>query len=265
MKKKILLVGFGQMGAAIAQGLLAKGWPTDHLTALDPTPQAQARAGLMNIACTATYDGASADVILLAIKPQMMAEACAPLQAVAKNALIISIAAGITLARLTELLGEGPKVRAMPNLPAAIGESITACVTSAQTTLEQQDTAQAILQAIGDVCWLDDEDLMNTVTAVSGSGPAYFFLLMEALEEAAMAEGLPADLARILVTKTAAGAGAMAWQRHLHHSPAEQRVAVTSPGGTTEAALKILTENDFKEAIKKAVHAARQRGEDLAK
>lgn len=265
MNKKILLIGFGHMGAAIAQGLLAKGWAAEHITAIDPTPQAADRAAMMGIAHASAYTNQPADIILLAVKPQMMAEATAPLKPAAANALVLSIAAGITLGRLHELLGHGPKIRAMPNTPAAIGQGVTVCVANAETTLDHQETAEAILRALGEVCWVEDEALMNAVTAVSGSGPAYFFALMEALEEAAITAGLPADLARTLVLKTAAGAGALAWQQHATRSPAEQRIAVTSPGGTTEAGLKVLDAAGFKKLVQDVVTAAKQRGEELAK
>lgn len=265
MNKNILLIGFGQMGAAIAQGLLRKGWAAEHIAAIDPTPQAQDRAALLGITCSTAYTNQPADVILLAVKPQMMAEALAPLKATAAHALVLSIAAGITLGRLHELLGDGPHIRAMPNTPAAIGEGVTVCVANTFTTLDHQETAEAILHALGEVCWVEDEGLMNAVTAVSGSGPAYFFALMEALEEAAVTAGLPAPLARTLVLKTAAGAGALAWQARAARSPTDQRIAVTSPGGTTEAGLKVLADADFKKLVLDVITAAKNRGEDLAK
>lgn len=253
------------MGSAIARGLLAKGWDAKNLTAIDPTPQAKTRAEELGIFYAPHYTHQQANVLLLAVKPQMMHDACAPLhQGLEATTLVVSIAAGITLSNLEALLGQKPIVRAMPNTPAAIGEGVTVCVPNKAVTTQHHDLTTQLLSAVGEVHWLDNEGLMNTVTAVSGSGPAYFFLLMEALEEAAVAEGLPADLSRQLVLKTAAGAGALAWQQQGSRSPAEQRMAVTSPGGTTEAGLIIFADAGFKNLVKRVVAAAKKRGEALS-
>jgi len=254
------------MGSAIARGLLAKGWATEQLTAIDPTPQAKGRAEELGITYAMRYTHQQADVVLLAVKPQLMAEACTPLrQGLQLHTLVVSIAAGLTTKNLADLLGQQPIVRAMPNTPAAIGEGVTVCVPNKLITPDHQQLTTQLLSAVGEVHWLNDESLMNTVTAVSGSGPAYFFLLMEALEEAAVAEGLHPDLARQLVLKTAAGAGALAWQQREVRSPADQRIAVTSPGGTTEAGLDVFNAKEFKNTIKQVVAAAKKRGQDLAK
>lgn len=265
MNRKICIIGFGQMGAAIARGLLNKGWSAENLTAIDPTSQAQERATALSITYAPHFTHQQADVLLLAVKPQMMAEVCAPLPTgLDTTTLVVSIAAGITLHNLEDWLGHRPIVRAMPNTPAAIGEGVTVCVPNQAVTPAQQQLATELLAAVGEVHWLKDEDLMNAVTAVSGSGPAYFFLLMEALEEAAISEGLSADLARQLVLKTAAGAGALAWQQREARSPADQRIAVTSPGGTTEAGLQVFAAAEFKSLVKMVVTAARKRGDALS-
>lgn len=265
MKNNILLVGFGYMGGAMAQGLLAQGWEAASITAIDPTPQAKTRAAVLGIGYhEAPTTPPKAGVVILAVKPQNMAEVASMAQAaLAPGGVIISIAAGITLAVLHNHLNTPALVCAMPNTPASIGQGVTACVASPGVTPAQRAHVTLILQAIGVVCWLDDESLMNAVTAVSGSGPAYFFLLMEALEEAAIAAGLPAAVARTLVLKTAAGAGALAWEQRGLRSAVDQGVAVTSPGGTTEAGLAVLHAADFKNLIKRVVEAAKKKAETL--
>jgi pyrroline-5-carboxylate reductase len=206
------------------------------------------------------------NTILLAVKPQMLDQALAPLAArLPKDALVISIAAGKTLAYFAERLGPGTAIiRTMPNTPAAIGRGITVCCAGPGVTADQRDLADRLMKAAGDVAWIEDEALMHAVTAVSGSGPAYVFHLIEALEAAAVAAGLPPDLAARLARATVTGAGELA--RQSADTPAKLRTDVTSPGGTTAAALAVLMADPGLTALMtRAVAAATARSEELSR
>lgn len=268
-KRPIVVVGVGHMGGAIARGLVAAGWGP-RLILIDPAikstdARAFTKSGAAVEADAAAMDGLTPEAIVLAVKPQLMRTVAPAYAAAARKALIISIAAGTPIESLNLWLGE-PRaiIRAMPNLPASIGKGISAAYATPGTTAAQRKLAGTLLAAIGDVVWLDGEELLNAVTAVSGSGPAYVFLLVEALAAAAERQGLSADIAKRLARKTIEGAGALLAVTPM--DPATLRQSVTSPGGTTEAALKVLMgEGRLETLLKEAVDAATARGFELAK
>ena len=261
------LLGCGKMGSAMLQGWLAQGVPASSVWVIDPYPsdwlQGLTTQGLH------LNDGLpdSPAILLVAVKPQMMREA---LPNVARygdgGTLFISVAAGTPIALFEDMLGpETPIIRAMPNTPAAIARGITAIVGNAQAGEDALDLAEDLLSAVGQTVRLDGEDQMDAVTAVSGSGPAYVFHLIETLAAAGVAQGLPADLAMKLAKATVGGAGQLA--EDADDDPAQLRVNVTSPGGTTAAALEVLMNPDtgFPDLLTRAVKAAADRGRELAK
>lgn len=267
--RPIVIVGVGNMGGAIARGLIAAGLG-ERLILIDPVlKQAEARAFRKAGATTAedarAADGTNPEALILAVKPQMMPQTAPAYAAAARNALVISIAAGTQIESLSLWL-KSPRaiVRAMPNLPASIGRGIAGAYATPSTTAAQRKLAERILRAVGDLVWLDGEELMNAVTAVSGSGPAYVFLLVEALAAAGERVGLAPEIAATLARKTIEGAGALLASNAA--SPTDLRRSVTSPGGTTEAALKVLLgESKFEQLLADAVAAATARGFELAK
>ena len=261
----IVLLGCGKMGSALLEGWLAGGLAPDRFSILDPNPtprlQALAQDGLR---LNSELPPAPA-VALVAVKPQMMGEALGRLAPLGNGeTLLISIAAGTPIADFETALGAAtPVVRAMPNTPSALGRGITALIGNAKVTEADMALAEALMGAVGQTVRLDSEDQMDAVTAVSGSGPAYVFLMIEALAAAGMSEGLPDDLALKLARATVAGAGALA--ESSDQSPAELRINVTSPGGTTAAALGILM-NDRSGLcgmMREAVSAAAARSREL--
>lgn len=262
----LVLLGCGRMGSALLEGWLSRGLPASAVTVLDPVPgtrlETLARDGLrLNDA----FPGAPA-ACLLAVKPQTMEAALPAVAPLAGGAtLFLSIAAGTTLARLESVLGAGtPIVRAMPNTPAAIGRGITALVGNEAAEEDHLAMAEALLAAVGETVRLDSEAEMDAVTAVSGSGPAYVFLLIETLARAGEAEGLAPELALRLARATVAGAGALAAESGT--DPAILRENVTSPGGTTAAALEVLMEpRGFPALLREAVAAASRRSRELAR
>jgi pyrroline-5-carboxylate reductase len=262
----LVLVGAGKMGSALLEGWLRLGLAPKHVAVIEPSPSpditALAKRGLsLNPDLHTLRDAA---VVVLAVKPQIAAEAIVPLRAmVGAGTLVISIMAGRTLQFLTTALERaGALVRAMPNTPAAIGRGITVAV-PVRATGAQRQLAEDLLSATGAVEWVDDEALMDAVTAVSGSGPAYVFLLAEALAQAGVAAGLPTPLAQKLARETVAGSGEL-----LHRSPLDAAVLrenVTSPGGTTAAALDVLmAQSGLKNLMERAVSAATARSRKLA-
>jgi len=210
-----------------------------------------------------------ADIIVLAVKPQIMQKVCEPLQEILakQNTLIISIAAGIGISNLNHWLGGGDTplaiVRCMPNTPALVQSGMTGLYANPQVSAEQHDIAESILRAVGSTLWLSDEDKLDAVTAVSGSGPAYYFLVMEAMQDAAQKLGLSADESRLLVLQTAFGAAKLALESSDDAGTLRQRV--TSKGGTTEAALKELMEGGLPDLFDKALKAAESRSRELKK
>jgi pyrroline-5-carboxylate reductase len=265
---RIAFIGGGNMARSLIGGLLGHEASADRIAVSEPN--ADLREQLVrdfSIGAHASNVAAARDgsVIVLAVKPQVMKSVCTDLRDVVQSAqpLIISIAAGITIAQLDAWLGGNVAiVRCMPNTPALIGAGATGLCANARVDASQRALAQSILGATGISRWIDDESLMDTVTALSGSGPAYFFLLVEALENAAVAQGLPRDVARELAAQTCLGAGRMLNESDV--GPAELRRRVTSPNGTTQAALESFAADYFNAIVARAVAAATQRGGELS-
>jgi pyrroline-5-carboxylate reductase len=262
----IVLAGAGKMGGALLSGWLAGGLDASNVVVIEPYPSDEikaiaARGARLNPAPTAVGNVAA---LVVALKPQMFREAGPQLRPFAPSStLVVSIMAGTPIAVLRQVCG-GNVVRAMPNTPAAIGRGITVAVADRSVSAAQRGTADALLRAIGSVQWSDDETLMDAVTAVSGSGPAYVFLLAEELARAGVEAGLPADLAARLARETVAGAGELLHRSEL--DAAELRQNVTSPGGTTAAALEVLMgEHGMQPLLTRAVAAATRRSRELAK
>ena len=260
----MVLLGCGKMGSAMLAGWLAGGLPAASVWVLDPYPSdwllgtgVHVNAGLPDAPALA----------LIAVKPQMMGDALPSMKALGNgDTVFLSIAAGTSIASFETALGaQSPIVRAMPNTPAAIGRGITAIVGNAHATDAHMTMAEALLTAVGQVVRLNDEGQMDAVTAVSGSGPAYVFHLIETLAAAGEAEGLPADLAMTLAKATVGGAGQLA--EDAPEGPAQLRVNVTSPNGTTQAALEVLMDeaDGFPALLKRAVKAAADRSRELGK
>lgn len=266
-RRGLVLLGCGKMGSAMLEGWLARGLALNATWVTDPNPSAWLK-GLANRGLRLNADlPDNPAVALIAVKPQMMGEALPALKTYGGgDTLVMTVAAGTTIATYEQVLGAGTRmVRAMPNTPAAVGRGITAIVGNAQATVEDLDLAEALLSAVGQVVRLQGEHQMDAVTAVSGSGPAYVFHLIEALAAAGEAEGLPADLAMQLARATVCGAGELA--ARAPESAAQLRINVTSPGGTTAAALAVLMDPDtgFPALLRRAVHAAAERGRELGK
>jgi pyrroline-5-carboxylate reductase len=264
MAKQVLLIGCGRMGAALLKGWLASG-AVENPIVVEPMPSSLP-AGVKAVPLLTDVAGLLPDTILLAVKPQMLDEVLPALKTrLPKGALVISIAAGKTLSYFNDRLGPNVKiVRTMPNTPAAIGRGITVCCAGAGVTAAQRAEADGLMRAVGEVEWVEDESFMHAVTALSGSGPAYVFLLIQALSEAGIAAGLPADLSACLAKATVAGSGALAVSSS--DDPAKLRADVTSPGGTTAAALAVLMgEGGLPDIMTRAVAAATARSKELAK
>jgi pyrroline-5-carboxylate reductase len=264
-ERGLVLLGCGQMGSAMLKGWLDRGLDPGRVWVIEPRPSAwlSALAGIhLN---TGVPD--SPAVLLVAVKPQMMGEALPSAAALGGGGtLVLSIAAGTPIARFEAVMGPGtPVVRAMPNTPAAIGKGITGIVGNAHATPAQLDMAEALLSAIGQTVRLDDEGQIDAVTAVSGSGPAYVFHLIETLAAAGVAEGLSPEVSMRLAMATVAGAGALA--EVSDETPERLRINVTSPGGTTQAALGVLmdAESGLATLMRRAVKAAADRGRELGK
>jgi pyrroline-5-carboxylate reductase len=265
---RIAFIGGGNMTTSLVGGLVRRGTEPGSLTVSDPMP-AQVERLAREFGVHGVTDNREAvreaDMIVLAVKPQQMAEvACgiAP-QLVERRPIVVSIAAGIRLADLARWLGAGmPIVRTMPNRPALIGAGITALYADGGVTTHDRDLVEVLMSAAGATVWLDHESQMDVVTAISGSGPAYFFLLIEALESAGIASGMSASTARRLAVATARGAGLMAAESD--EAPAVLREQVTSAGGTTAAALEVLEAAAVRDTFGRAVAAATQRSAQLA-
>jgi pyrroline-5-carboxylate reductase len=262
----IIVVGYGNMGSALVNGWLARGQAAATIGIVDSQPRARQSAAALGLTVLDSEAARTADakVVVLAVKPAHLEAAIAALDPQTwSRGVVLSIAAGVTIRRLVELLGDGAAVvRAMPNTPAAIGLGATALSARRNVTEPQRHLCAELLSAVGIVEWLDDESLLDVVTALSGSGPAYVFLLIECLIDAAVELGLPGDVAARLATQTVAGAGA--YVRDSEESAAELRRQVTSPGGTTEAALEILQDDDaFAALVRQAVRAATDRSRAL--
>lgn len=266
-RQQIVFIGGGNMARSLAGGLVADGYPPERIRATDPDADQRERlAGRLGIEVGDDNRSAvaDADVVVLAVKPQILREVAVDLgpALAAHRPLVISIAAGVRIGDVGRWLGhDGPIVRCMPNTPALLQSGVTALYPNAQVDAAQRDAAESILRAVGTVIWLDDEALLDTVTAVSGGGPAYFFLFMEALEAAAVARGLAVDKARLLVVETALGAARMALESG--DDPATLRANVTSKGGTTAEALAELEQGDLAGMVDRAIGAAATRAAEL--
>lgn len=259
---EIVILGCGRMGSALLGGWLAAGMDPARVHVIEPHPSDWLRG--TGVGLTGSLP-AAAGVALIAVKPQMMAAALPGLRALGGGGtLMLSIAAGTTIRALAEALGPGtPIVRAMPNSPALVGRGITALVAGPGVSAAQMDRAMGLMAAVGAVERLEDEGLMDAVTALSGSGPAYVFHLIEAMAAAGAAQGLAPDLAMRLARATVTGAGELA---HRSADSAEQlRINVTSPGGTTAAALAVLmdAQTGLPPLMSRAIAAATARGREL--
>jgi pyrroline-5-carboxylate reductase len=264
-RRGLVLLGCGKMGSAMLQGWLGQGLGAGSVWVLDPHASDWLR-GLEGLHLNADLPGDPA-IVLIAVKPQMMADALPVLRPLGGGTtLFVSVAAGIAISAYEDMLGAAtPIIRAMPNTPAAVGKGITALVGNARASAAHMDMAEGLLAAVGQTVRLDSEAQMDAVTAVSGSGPAYVFHLIETLAAAGQAQGLPADLALHLARATVAGAGVLA--EASDEGPAQLRVNVTSPGGTTAAALAVLMDEEagFGALMQRAVAAAAARSRELGK
>ncbi|QUS41239.1 pyrroline-5-carboxylate reductase [Tardiphaga alba] len=261
----IVLAGAGKMGGAMLMGWLAGGLDPKRVVVLDPYLSDEIKA------LAATGARLNPDIseigevaaLILAVKPQMFADVGPTLRAIVGDSLVVSIMAGTTIAGISKTCG-GRIVRAMPNTPAAIGRGITVAVAASDVAPAQRELTDALLRATGSVEWVEDECLIDAVTAVSGSGPAYVFLLAEEMARAGIAAGLPPELAMKLARETVSGSGELLRQSEL--DAATLRKNVTSPGGTTAAALNVLmAEDGFEPLLTKAIAAATARSKELAK
>lgn len=260
----IALVGAGKMGGAMLTGWLRGGLDAKRVVVIEPAPSAEIGSLAAKGVVLNPKQAVTVDTLVIAIKPQSFRDAGAVLKPlVGASTLVVSIMAGMTVASVREVCG-GAVVRAMPNTPASIGRGITAAVADDNVSAAQRATAEALLRATGSVEWVDDESLMDAVTAVSGSGPAYVFLLAEELARAGVAAGLPEELSAKLARETVAGAGELLHRSELPASTLRQNV--TSPGGTTAAALAVLMgENGMRQLMTRAIAAATARSKELAK
>jgi pyrroline-5-carboxylate reductase len=265
-KTRIAFIGAGNMAASLIGGLRAKGLEAELIRASDPGAETRSKvAAEHGIAVFADNAEAikDAEVVVLAVKPQAMKAVCEAIRPNLKpNQLVVSIAAGITCASMNNWLGAQPIVRCMPNTPALLRQGVSGLFATAEVSAEQRQQAEELLSAVGIALWLDEEQQLDAVTAVSGSGPAYFFLLIEAMTAAGVKLGLPADIAAQLTVQTALGAAHMAVASDV--DAAEMRRRVTSPAGTTEAAIKSFQAGGFEALVEKALGAAAHRSAEMA-
>jgi pyrroline-5-carboxylate reductase len=264
----IAFVGGGHMARSLLTGMVANGVDPQSIRVADPVPALRdalrADFGVQVFSDNADAVG-DAGVWILGLKPQLMREVCESLAAQAQRArpLVVSVAAGVTTLQLDRWLGgDLPIVRAMPNAAAVLGAGVTGLYANHQVDAAGCRRAERLLWASGETVWVTDEAKMDAVTAVSGSGPAYVFLLAEAMIDAALAEGLPTDVAHGLVVQTLLGSARMLSEEHA--TPAELRRRVTSPQGTTEAAMHVLVDGGFPALVSCAIHAATERGRQLS-
>lgn len=266
---RLAFIGAGNMASALIGGLVKQGFAAQQITASDPYPamleklKAVAPVSVTgdNIAAVA-----NADVVVLAVKPQVMKQVLEPLAATlqAKRPLIISIAAGIEIASIERWLGGAlPIVRCMPNTPALVQLGATGLFANAAVSAAQRELADSILRAVGIALWVDSEAQLDAVTAVSGSGPAYFFLVMEAMQAAGEQLGLSSETAKMLTLQTALGAARMALDADV--DTAELRRRVTSPNGTTERAIASFERDNLREIFVRALTDCRDRSQELAR
>ncbi|MCC5884057.1 MAG: pyrroline-5-carboxylate reductase [Halomonas sp.] len=273
MASRVTFIGAGNMASAIIGGMIDNGHPANAITATSPSDAFLApvherfgiRTNTDNVAAVR-----EADIVVLAVKPQVMREVCEGLRDTLQRQrpLIISVAAGLSAESLQEWMGGGlPLIRCMPNTPSLVGAGAAGLYATAEVSTEQRAQASELLEAVGIVEWVEQEALLDAVTAVSGSGPAYFFLMLEAMEEAGTKLGLPAETARRLAIQTALGAASMAQQSEL--TPDRLKRNVMSPGGTTERAVEHMEQAGLRgiltDAMDACVARAREMSEELGK
>jgi pyrroline-5-carboxylate reductase len=263
-RPSVAIIGIGAMGRALVTGMLAAGWAPEQLSLAIRRPEkVEALRAETGVAVGLDPRRASADrdVIVVAVKPRDVSVLLDTVgAAITVEQVVLSIAAGVPTSTFEKVLGEVPVVRAMPNTPALVGEGVTGIAAGRFATEADVAKARAVLESVGSVRAMD-ESLLDAVTAVSGTGPAYVFLLAEALTEAAVREGLPRDVAESFVHQTIRGAGHLLTETG--QGPSELRSQVTSPGGTTAAAMHILEERGFRAVVEDAVRAAAQRAREL--
>ena len=264
---KILFLGGGNMANALIGGILKQGFAPGDIDVIDPGAEPRAKltaAYAVNCHESAKSVASGFDIVVLAVKPQQMKAAVAPLAGKLGSALVISIAAGLDMAALSRWLGGHRQiVRCMPNTPALIGAGITGLCALPEVSADQRASADRVLKAVGTTVWIDDEAKIDGVTAISGSGPAYVFLFIEALQQAAAELGFTPEQGRQLAIETVQGAAALAAQSD--EPAATLRERVTSKGGTTAAALQVMAERGVKDGIVAGCHAAAARGAELGK
>ncbi|MCF7749605.1 pyrroline-5-carboxylate reductase [Bacillus subtilis subsp. subtilis] len=264
----VTFIGGGNMARSLIAGLIRQGVAPAHVHVAEPVDALREQLALdfgVNTYASASDAAAQGGVWVLAVKPQVLRDVCASLAALAgaRHPLVVSIAAGITSAQLARWLGGHPAVvRAMPNTPALLGAGVTGLYATDGVSAAQRQQADTVLASAGRTVWIADEARMDAVTAVSGSGPAYVFLLAEAMEAAGIAQGLPPDAARTLVVQTLLGASRMLDESG--EAPAELRRRVTSPNGTTQAAIERFQADGFEAIVARAIEAATLRGQALA-
>ena len=264
---RIAFLGGGNMASALIGGLIAKGTDARSISVIEMSPAAREKLGARYPIHLSTAPDAQmqrADVLVLAVKPQDMKRALASISGFSKQKLVVSVAAGITLKSLTRWLdGHRKIVRCMPNTPALIGAGMTGLFASPEVEKKEREMAESILRAVGDVVWMPEERLLDPVTAVSASGPAYVFWFIEQLAASAVKLGIPQDAALKMAKQTVLGSAMLAAQSA--DSPETLRRNVTSKGGTTEAALKVFDEAKLAEHFARAVAAASKRGEEMGR
>ena len=265
----ISFIGAGNMASSIIGGLINQGFSGDHIYASDPTTahleSLQSRYGIHTLSDNHQAI-LNADIVVLCVKPQILQAVCTEIADAIKQKqpLVISIAAGIEISHISQWLDSTPAiVRCMPNTPALIGQGATGLYANAQVTEAQKEQANRIFSAVGITEWVADESLLHGVTAISGSGPAYFFMIMEAMEAAAVKTGLSADTAHQLTVQTILGAAEMAKKSELE--PAQLKKNVMSPGGTTERAIQAFETGGLNELFQTAIEAAFERSKEMAK
>jgi pyrroline-5-carboxylate reductase len=267
-KPALAFIGGGNMATSLVGGLLEQGYPASNITVSDPMPENRSKLE-QQFGITTSDDNhhtaLNADIIVLAVKPQVMKQVSQALSSVLDHRpLVISIAAGIPLSSLQQWLGEGvPIVRCMPNTPALVQTGASGLFANSHVNAEQKLSASEILGAVGIACWLENEAEIDAVTALSGSGPAYFFLIMEVMEQVGIELGLSQTVAHQLTLQTALGAAKMASASDV--GPAELRKRVTSPGGTTQSAIETFVASDITGLFRNAMGSAVKRAEEMAK
>ncbi|WP_421841273.1 pyrroline-5-carboxylate reductase [Marinobacter algicola] len=265
----ISFIGAGNMASAIIGGMLDSGFKAANIWVSAPDDnhlQSIRKQFGVSVTTDNRYCAEQADMVVLAVKPQVMASVCSDIAPVVQNTrpLMVSIAAGLEAATLDEWLGGGlPLVRVMPNTPSLVGKGAAGLYANDQVKEKQKAMVESVFNSIGSALWVDDESLLHAVTALSGSGPAYFFLMLEALEEAATDAGIAGETARALAIQTMAGAAEMAGRSE--HDPGQLKRNVMSPGGTTEQAIQAFEEGGMRDLVKKAYSAAYKRSGEMAK